>query len=32
VELWRNVTDREQVWTVGGMVLTGEQKCGALVE
>jgi hypothetical protein len=33
VERWWNVTERRtEVWSVGGMVLTGEQKCGALAE
>jgi hypothetical protein len=33
MEHWWNFTDRRtEVWSVGGMLLTGEQKCGALVE
>jgi hypothetical protein len=31
VERWWNVTDGgTEVWSVGGMLLTGEQKCGGL--
>jgi hypothetical protein len=30
---WLNGTDRRiEAWSVGGMLLTGEQKCAALVE
>ena len=33
MERWWNDTDRgTEVWSVGGMILTGEQKCGGLVE
>jgi hypothetical protein len=33
VERWWNDTDSEtEVWSVGGMILTGRQKCGGLVE
>jgi hypothetical protein len=33
VEPWWNYTNGgKEVWSVGGMILTGEQMCGALVE